>query len=546
LEPDRTPEDGWKRHACLLWLAASALLAAVLWWALDNPYLNVANDSGRYMVLGESLARNGSLRLINEVGAPLDTLYPPGLPAIIAFWLRLTHAGPGGVVVPVKFTNLLLLIGSLPLMVRLLRRSGLTDGNVAAGLLLMAAAPALIYYAADVMSEVPFLCLCLVSVALVERDTRSGAEDCRASPASRIAALVAAACAFLVRTVGIGLLVAEAIWFWRRFGWRWGLGAAVVSLILVGGWQRRNRHIIAHAPPGSAYTTYLDQFALRDPMDPRAGRIDLDASGLFARAGSGMPTYVAMVPRAVLWSMSATGPAFWRGMFYAIAVPLGAVILFGFGLAWRRGLGLSSLFSAIFWLMAAMWPWRDPRFVVPLVPYFLVFMLLGADWMRRRAARTLGRVPADLGVAAAACVLFLYFGHVYAALVASEQARTPAGYTFGRNKAEAGFYAACRWIHDCARPGVVMGRPAYILHLYSGHPTVQIEPTLVPRVEEGGFVRPERVRYLVQDRWSWSNTQRYLAPYLEQYGDRWTLAWQDPLGSGVRIWERRPERLSPR
>ena len=40
------------------------------------------------------------------------------------------------------------------------------------------------------------------------------------------------------------------------------------------------------------------------------------------------------------------------------------------------------------------------------------------------------------------------------------------------------------------------------------------------------------------DRWSWSHTENYLAPYLSEYSQYWTLVWDDPAGSGVRIYRR--------
>ena len=61
-------------------LATCALLVIGFWLAQVNPYLNPADDSGRYMVLGESLAKTGDLRLINDVRQLRDTLYVPGLP----------------------------------------------------------------------------------------------------------------------------------------------------------------------------------------------------------------------------------------------------------------------------------------------------------------------------------------------------------------------------------------------------------------------------------------------------------------------------------
>ena len=46
----------------------------------------------------------------------------------------------------------------------------------------------------------------------------------------------------------------------------------LVTLVVVGGWLRRNSHIIK-AHPEIHYATYVDQFTLRDPMKADAGRI---------------------------------------------------------------------------------------------------------------------------------------------------------------------------------------------------------------------------------------------------------------------------------
>src|ERR1051326_5325066 len=134
-------------------LCICAALMLMLWLAQINPYLNPADDSGRYMVLGESLAKTGDLRLINDVRQLRDTLYVPGLPAVIAFWLKVTGRDPGGVVVPVKFTLLLMLLGTLPLFYLLLKRPRLRPPAIAAAMIAYAACPAMISYANEIMSE---------------------------------------------------------------------------------------------------------------------------------------------------------------------------------------------------------------------------------------------------------------------------------------------------------------------------------------------------------------------------------------------------------
>jgi hypothetical protein len=523
-------------------LAVCAALLFGLWAIQVHPYLNPADDSGRYMVLGESLAKTGDLRLLNEARHPRDTLYPPGFPAMIALWIRVTGRDPGGVVLLVKATQIVLMIGMLPLLTLLLKRARLSRPALIAALLTAALCPATAAYANEVMSETPFLLLLLAAIVLLERRARLPKEGKKERPPARwkrLLALLCAAAAFLTRTAGIALLLTLIGWFWRRYGWRWGLLALLTTLVVVGGWQWRNQQIV-RSHPEIHYSTYLDQFSLRDPDDPHGGRIQLNAIGLLGRARRGLPIYIGMIPRTILYTM-APPHTLWLGLFYAAAIPLTLLTLLGFMEGWRRGLYLSGVFSALFWLFAAMWPWHSARFLFPLAPFILMYLYLGievfANGLQRRAGLRLTRVV----LAALGALLLAHFARVDYVVIPPERRPALPGYALGRNRPEGGFYAACAWLQQNAPPDtLVMGRPAYLLHLYSGHPTTQIEPTDSPRVQEKAYIVPRHVRYLVEDAWPWSHTGRYLSPYLRDYAAKWRLAWQDPLGSNVRVWERLP------
>jgi hypothetical protein len=614
-------------------LLLCGLLLVGLWLAQAHPYLNVANDSGRYMTLGKALAETGELRLLNDARRPFDTLYPPGFPAVIAFWLQVTGRPPGDVVLLVKVTQLVLLLLALPLFLSLLERARLAFRYRAAALITLACCPAFASYANEVMSEAPFLLLCLASVVLVERDGRASSfrgtgkqgslssgeppdsillpsrgqvDTTRMPPSSdeggsrilpsgesvkdlasgsggkegggilpsgerasgwrRILALACAVGAFLIRSAGVSLLLALVVWFWRRFGWKWGLTASVVAVCTVGGWQVRNRRIIANAPPGVHYSSYMEQFTLRDPMRPGAGRIQPNLKGLLLRAYEGFPTYLGMIPRTLLHAMSRRSPG-WFTVFYVLAVPMALLMLLGCVVAWRRGLRLSAGFAVLFWVFAAMWPWRDPRFLVPILPFLVLFLFLGLAWCAERFAReerrsaavaeeaqastdgqgkprpytrdSRGRTTLAIFEGVALGLLLLYFAQVHLTIVRQDRKPLAKGYTFGRTSDEGGFYAACAWLKANAPPSsIVMGRPAYLLYLYTDRVVTQIEPHTNPRVQEIAYMRGNNVHYLVEDAWPWSNTRKYLDPYLSEYGNRWRLVWQDPKGSGVKVWER--------
>lgn len=519
------------------------MLLSALWLAQVTPYPNPANDAGRYLTLGTSLARSGELRLLNQPDRPLDTLYPPLFPAIIALCIRVTGRNAGEVILLIKVIQLLFLLATLPLLALLLERSGLSRALRDATLITAATTPALASYANEVMSEAPFLFFCLAAIVLVETERRATAETKKSAAGRRALALLCALLAFFTRTAGLALLLALGIAFWRRFGRRWGALALTVALIASAGWQWRNQNIIRHAPPGTQHATYLDQFTLRDPTRPGTGRIPLTPAGLLERARDGFPAYLGMIPRTVLHTMSRHAP-FWNALFWVLAVPIGLVILGGGIIAWQRGLTLAAGFAAFFWVFTALWPWRDPRFLVPLLPCFLLFLFLGTEAM---AGRMQPHLPASarnvLGVAAAT-LLLAYFGQVHCTIIRRERLPSLPGFPFGRTPAEAGFYAAAAWLRTHTPPdSVLMGRPAYLLFIYSDRPSIQIEPHPRPAVQEQA-ARRRQVDYLLQDAWPWSRTRQYTDPYLHAYAHCWRLVWQEPR-SGVRIWQRTAPYFAP-
>ncbi len=542
-------------HSRLFLFALCGAIIVILWLLQWTPYLNVANDSGRYMVLGESLARTGDLRLLNDVRQPLDTLYPPGFPAIIAFWMRITGRDAMGVILPVKLTLLALLLGTLPMLYALLKRARLPNRYIAAGLLFAATCPSLISYANEVMSEMPLLFLCLASVVLVERkgekekrrkgekEVQEGEESLSTinhQPPSKISfSLLCAATAFLMRTSGIALLLAQIVWFWKRFGWKWGMGALLVTLLVVGGWLKRNSHIVK-AHPEIRYSSYVDQFTLKNPMQADAGRIPLNARGILSRMKFGLPTYIGLIPRTSLYMM-APPRTVWLALFYIIAVPLTLLMFVGIREAWKRGMKLSVGFSILFWFVAAMWPWQNARFLVPLIPFMILFLMLGveqaSEWLQKRSNATVVTAVQTIGIAA----LLIYFANVHWRVIRQEHRPTLAGYDFGRNRDEAGFYAACAWLRQNSNPRqIVMGKPQYLLHLYAGNVTAQLEPTTSARAQEKAYIAPHHVRYLLQDSWQWGvpPSRQIFDNYLREYGDKWQPVWTDPNGSGVRVWKR--------
>jgi len=281
----------------------------------------------------------------------------------------------------------------------------------------------------------------------------------------------------------------------------------------------------------------MKQFTLKDPEKADAGRIQLNALGIASRIKRCFPPNIGNIPRAVLYSMNAKGSG-WQWLFFVIAVPFTVLALYGWICAFRRKQYLLFGFSALFWIFVAMWPWLNPRFLVPLIPYILLFVFLAADEIDGHLAAIATPAARTVIGGLLLSLLLIYYARVHFTVIPREHAAPVSGYALGRTKDEAGFYAAAAWLRDREPDRIVMARPAYLMHLYSGHPTTQIEPAARPRLQEIAYILPNHVAYLVIDRWPWSHTDHYLGPYLKEYAAHWTLVWTDPGISGVRVFRR--------
>lgn len=508
-----------------------------------HPYLNSSNDAGRYMVLGSSLAKTGDFRLINAPTPLRDTLYVPGLPLIIAFWMKITNGAPGDVVVPVKLTLLVFLLAAMPFLLDLMERAQLPRKAVFWGMVAFATCPAVIAYTNEIMSEIPMLSLCLISVSLAERHRslriqhKNSEAKVRSPYVGLLVALIVAGSCYYIRAAGVVLLFCLVIWLiWNR-EWLWIIGGLIVILLTIGFWQIRCSQIIREDPPES-HDTYLRQFTLRDPMKPNSGRVELNFEGFSDRVQRNFGEYIGNISRAPLYLMAPYNTP-WLVVFITLAIPMTLLVFVGMGVAVRKGFLLSVGFCCLFWVFIALWPWRSPRFLVPLIPFILLFTWLGIhlllDWLGTRFHPLLSK-----GLAAASITLLLtYHIRVFWEIAPKDNVPPYPGYSFGRKRDEAGFYAACEWLKLSKKQGVVMGRPAYLIYLYTEKPTIQIEPVSSPETQESLYMVQQNVRFLLIDRWSWSNTSLYLEPYLGKFKSRWKEVWSDPKGSGVRILERK-------
>ena len=271
-------------------------------------------------------------------------LYPPGFPLLLApvvgaFGLELR---------PMKILVLAFFVGSLLVMIPLFRRI-LPTTDVTLLVLIVGLNPFFWEFKDHILSDVPFLFFVLVSLLFF---TRADAGD---HPASRRAPLVlvsgvAAYTAYTTRTLALMLIpcyIAHDLVRYRRITANAGIAAAVV--VALAGVQ----HVVwLHD------SSYFDQ--LSNPL---------------AEARENVPAYLRSL--ADLWENGYSNHA--RRVAFLGAGVLAAL---GYLSSWRAGASALHLFPPLYFAPVMMWPSNQgTRFLIPVVPFYFCYCLLGVRWI---------------------------------------------------------------------------------------------------------------------------------------------------------------------
>lgn len=375
--PDDDPLGRW--DARVPWAAAALLvLHALLAWHGRTPGYTTINDHSSYVFLARSLLAGG-YHEIWRVDAPWHTQYPPLFPAFLA----LIIATVGERVEVFHAAIIAWSVAGLAVMFAAVRR--LWGPSVALAALAAAAVnPALIERAGAIMAEPMFLALVALSLWSLSSD----------APTPRRLALAGlfAIAATLTRTAGMPLVATVGLCMLLRREWRTTAGYAVATTVTVGAWML----FTVLAPVKVVGRSYIADAVYPGYDAPPAPSVVLL---LVQRAMHNVPGYVT---EALPWHLPLPNIAA-TPVDNAIALALIAIgLLFGMRSVWQRWRP-AALFLVLYAGMLAVWPWREGRFLEPLLPLLLTAMFVGVA----SAAGALATRRTGLVAAAATLLLVL-------------------------------------------------------------------------------------------------------------------------------------------
>lgn len=367
-------------------LIATVAIALLLgFFAMNDVPIGVFQDDGHYLILARALVQGDGYHYVNLPGAPAATHFPPGYPLLLAPFVWMAPRFPASVAW-LKLINVAL----LPLVVIAIRAfarrvGGLSVLPASALAIVSVATVPVLFLSGLLFSEIAFIAaLCGVLIIAEQLAARTGAANYRAA----LAVGLAIGALSLLRTVGVTVLPAAlAVLCLRR---RWTdaalvLAGALVLLLPWQWWSSAHARAVPAAVAGAygAYGTWL--------LDAWREGGAAFARGVFVENVRGMRMAMMLfgLYDAPVWvrTLAFTG--------LTTLANAGAVHL------WPRA-QVSVLLLVPYGALLLVWPFPPDRFLWPLWPVVLVFLVagttsLGAASSPAGVRRTVRVVGAALG-----------------------------------------------------------------------------------------------------------------------------------------------------
>jgi tetratricopeptide (TPR) repeat protein len=321
-------------------------------------------DSADYVIMAESLARDGEYRAPYDPTATPYSWRPPGLSILLMpVALALPHS-----IAACKAAVLLFSMLGILLIYGIVREiSGCRAGLFAAAV--FASNPSTLLWSTEVVTEPAYVAATLLLLGPLSLRNRHG------SKAMLISGLVLGATP-LIRTVGLSLTLAMLLWLVHSRRFRELLLLSTLALAPYLGWM-------AFRPPGEheSYAGFVtDQLS------------DLGFRNTVIRIATGSIQNLTHILRVIIpggmpgvpvYSLTTRFPSTVPSGAEWLAVGIGCAFLTvcGIGLFYRRheSGGLAMLYLAAYTVCLGFWPSRDERFLWPLLAPLLLFLPAGSQ-----------------------------------------------------------------------------------------------------------------------------------------------------------------------
>tara|TARA_R110002095_G_scaffold147182_4_gene127286 strand:+ start:32058 stop:34589 length:2532 start_codon:yes stop_codon:yes gene_type:complete len=357
-------------------MIAILLFFGVLSVARLNQIYFYSPDSPDYVLMARGLVNDFEYRQIDFPGAPYFTQRPPGMSVLLIPAALVAPYSAIAAKITVILTGLLMLALLYAWMSRLehftVETAPVSNRTIRwltlFVILLLATNPYIVLFSTIIMSEIPFMAFTVAILYLI-----SNAED---TIKKRHLILLTCLLMFLpfIRTIGVALILAIAVWaVFKRKRWPYLMSVAC-SIAATAMWILRNNSLKSDIYTSSTFDEIRRaglSSTLLSMMNRSLNHFESLCNNLFPNMPGGVPRYERFLLDG---NHVLPGPQL---IYYLASILILSIALYGMLKLWNKGGAVSLLYVAITFGILALWPWMQPRYILPLLPVILAFLPVG-------------------------------------------------------------------------------------------------------------------------------------------------------------------------
>ena len=477
-----------------LWLGGTAALFWLVYTLGLNRVFGLLVDDAWYLMLAKSLATGQGYQLINSPSPGILPLFPPGWPFLLSLAYRVFPNFPANVPY-LKLLSVLSVFLSAGLTYLFFVKCRAWRWPLA---LMMAALVAFqteffTMATTTLMSECCFTVFLMLLVYLVERADQqfaqvsgvqvSGVQVSSWAWGYVVAAALAGAGLFFVRSMGIAVLAGVFFWWLRQRQGRQALVFTALIAALVLPWMLYAR---AHAPTlsqraeqqGNIVTNYAQAFWQKRAGSEFTGEVTLlDLPGRVAENAFSIAT--SDLGGILIPTIYAAVSEKNEGLANLFAFALCLIVLLGVWCVMRERVTVVEFIFAPSLLMILLWGWQPFRFLIPYTAFLFYYLAEGLRRLLRYQYRAMHRAKEVKPFAletkwltyALGLFLALFLLDITAFLFIPTTAEGTRKAYYAKRFSE--IEGALQWVRDSlSNDGAITTPNPALVHLYSGRKTV--------------------------------------------------------------------------
>lgn len=524
------------RRGLAIMSGAGALLLFLLTYLLSvDRVVGMFVDDAWYVLLAKALATGQGYTLINSPSAGILPLYPPGFPWLLSLAYRLAPQFPQNVWL-FKSISIAAMLGVGIVSYRYFVRYRGLPHYVALGIAAATAVspPQVFFATTTVMAECVFMFSQLLAIVVIERCVRVG----RSGRAWHYALLGAALAsfAFLTRSIAFALIVAAFVYLVKERLLRAALTFAVGVVLFVGPWML---YVRMHAPTAEQrmeqgglivedYMTHFWRIQAGEAYSGTASVKDISVRILMNTVRILRSDVGAVLAAPLSQLIKYKSPR--GGEIFVFILSMLAIV--GFVSVARERVTLAEIVVPLSLAIIVAWPWSPQRFVLPLSPFIIFYILIGLQVVHRfyQRWRQISNPRAHWVMIASVVWCAVAINTLSNAKYVLSLHGPPSGYP-GRIRNFEEAEEMFNWVRQTIPKEEVIAtfNPA-LVHLYTGHKTIFPDN---PTDNWGDWERPG-VRYLVFTPW-------HREPAFRRTEGKYHIVYQSRVNQNLKVIDLSPE-----